>query len=358
MNASDVLNRLTFHKLRQGPFLDYLEKVDGKLASQVAGCGSWLHVREWELSGESRLRNANFCKRFLICPCCAARRAAKLVTAYAAKVAVIQDMNPGLIPCMITLTIKNGPNLRERLVHLRASWSRMVAANRKGKLGKERHAAIEWNKVAGSIKAIEAKIGKGSGLWHPHIHAFALVTEDISKFHLSAEWERFTGDSIIVHISPCDKGIVPGLIEVLKYVSKPSELSPELLFELYESAKGSRFVDPQGCLRGVPEPCIDSDDDDGLHGPFRDFIALWSRGSYSLQSVGHRLDILRPGDAGYGAPREIVYLEPGSPEWDSGIALPPERATSPREAYVESWDSWSQRLLQEPPGGPMASLPA
>ncbi len=324
MNASDVLNRLTYHKLRQGPFLDYLDKVDGKLASQVAGCGSWLHLREWELSGESRLRNANFCKRFLICPCCAARVAGKRVTAYANKIEVLQDMMPGLIPVIITLTIRNGPDLGERLLHIKASWKRMMDAKRKGKAGKEGHGTIEWNKVLGSIKAIEVTRNKKAKEWHPHIHVFALVSEYISQMHLSAEWERFTGDSMIVDVRKCRNGIIPGLIEVLKYVSKPSDLSPELLYELYETAKGSRFVDPQGCLRGVPEPCIDSDDDDGLHGPFRDFIALWNGGGYGLQAVSQRLVVLRPGDSGYGAPRELVYHEPGSPEWDAGIAMAPE----------------------------------
>ena len=170
---------------------------------------------------------------------------------------------------------------------------------------------IEWNKVHGSIRAIEVTWNKKAKEWHPHIHVFALVSEYISQMHLSAEWERFTGDSMIVDVRKCKNGIVPGLIEVLKYVSKPSELTPELLFKLYETAKGSRFVDRQGCLRGVPEPCIDSDDDDGLHGPFRDFIALWRGFGYSMESVGEKLQILRPGDAGYGAPREHIYHDPG-----------------------------------------------
>jgi hypothetical protein len=335
MNASDVLNRLTYHKLRQGPFLDYLDKVDGKLASQVAGCGSWLHIREWELSGESRLRNANFCKRFLICPCCAARRASKLCTAYENKIAVVQDMNPGLIPVMITLTIRNGPDLAERLRHLKESWTRMMAAKRKGASASGRHELIEFNKVLGSIRAIEVTWNKKAQEWHPHIHVFALVTEYINPFHLSAEWQRFTGDSMIVDVRKCKNGIRAGLTEVLKYVSKPSELSPELLFELYESAKGSRFVDPQGCLRGVPEPCIDSDDDEGLHGPFRDFIALWRGFGYSMESVGHRLQILKPGDSGYGAPRELVFIPPDDPDFYAGIAFPPEHLPPPRRYYSD-----------------------
>jgi hypothetical protein len=289
MNASDVLNRLTYHKRRQGPFLDYLGKADTKLASQVATCASWLHIREWELSGKTRIRNANFCKRFLICPACAARRATKLVAAYAAKIDVVQDMMPRLIPIMITLTIRNGPDLKERLRHLKESWSRMMEAKRKGASASSRHGLIEWNKVVGSVRAIEVTWNKKAGEWHPHIHVFALVSQYISQTHLSAEWERVTGDSFIVDVRKCKNGIVSGLIEVLKYVSKPSELSPELLLQLYRAAKGSRFVDPQGCLRGVPEPCIDSDDDDGLHGPYRDFIALWRGFGYSMEDA--------PGDA-------------------------------------------------------------
>lgn len=335
MNTSDVVNRLTYHRTRQGPFLDYLDKVDGKLASQVAGCGSWLHLREWELSGESRLRNANFCKRFLICPSCAARRAGKLVSAYAAKVEVVQDMRPDLIPVMITLTLKNGENLLERIAHLKASWGRMQAEARKGKSTSSRNKPIEWNKVEGSIRAIEVTRNHKAGEWHPHIHVFALVTEYIDVFHLSAEWERATGDSMIVDVRKCKGGTVAGLIEVLKYVSKPSELAPDLLYHLWETAKGSRFTDPQGCLRGVPEPCIDSDDDDGLHGPYRDFILLWSGWGYQMQAVGHRLDILKPGDAGYGAPRELVYHHPDSPEWDAGIAFPPEHMPPPRQFYSD-----------------------
>lgn len=333
MNTSDVVNRLTHHRNRQGPFLDYLDHADPQLSSRLAGCGSWLHIREWEISGESRLRNANFCKQFLICPSCAARRAGKLVSAYANKVDVVQDMNPKLIPIMITLTIKNGPDLAERIRHLKDSWGRMVSAARKGKSGTERHNQIEWNKVLGSIRAIEVTRNKSAGEWHPHIHVFALVTEYISHFHLSAEWERFTGDSKIVDVRKCKGGIVPGLIEVLKYVSKPTELAPAELLHLYQTAKGSRFTDPQGLLRGVPEPTLETDDDEGLHGPYRDFILMWAGWGYQMQAVGHRLEILRPGDSGYGAPRELVPVLPGDPEFDAGVAFPPEHLPSPRPYY-------------------------
>lgn len=339
MDTSDVVNRLTFHRTRQVPFLNYLDKTDPKLACKLSGCGSWLHIREWELSGKSTIKNANFCKEFLICPSCAARRAAKLVTAYANRVEVVQDMHPGLKAVMITLTVKNGPDLAERLQHIKDSWRRMMAAKRQGATVKSRNATIEWNKVLGSIRAIEIKLGKNSGLWHPHIHVYALVNEDVSKFHLSAEWERFTGDSKIVHVQECYNGTVAGLIEVLKYVTKPCELPFDLMHHMHTVAKGSRFTDPQGLMRGVPEPCIDSDDDSEMTGPYRDFIMLWSGSSYRMESVGHRLEILKPGDPGYGAPRELVYHNPGDAEYDSGVAFPPDHVPPPR-AYYPNGSGW------------------
>jgi hypothetical protein len=30
-----------------------------------------------------------------------------------------------------------------------------------------------------------------------------------------------------------------------------------------------------------------------------------------MESVGEKLQILRPGDSGYGAPREHIYQDPG-----------------------------------------------
>lgn len=333
MNTSDVVNRLTYHRQRQGPLLHFLRREDSKLGSKLAGCGSWLHIREFLVSGESRIRNANFCKAFLICPCCAARRAGKMVGKYTEKVESILAEKPDLIPAMITLTLRNTGDLRSGLQHLKDSWRRMMDAKRAGKSKASTNGLIEWNKVAGSIRAIEVT-NKGKG-WHPHIHVFVLLEEYINVFHLSAEWERFTGDSMIVNVKKCYNGIVAGLVEVLKYVSKPSELAPAQLLELYTAAKGARFTDPQGILRGIPEPDIDQDDDEGLDGPFRDYMMLWTGWGYSMQAVGHELEILRPNDPGYGAPRELVALLPGTPEYDQGIAWPPEYQVPKRPYYAE-----------------------
>lgn len=265
--------------------MDLLKREEPDVGDLVEACGSWLHIREWITSSETRLRNANFCQKFLLCRSCAARRAGKMVAAYSEKVTAVTASQPDLIPAMITLTVKNGEDLAERLKHLKTSWSSMMAAARKGKAGKERHNRIEWNKVLGSIRAIEVT-RKPTG-WHPHIHVFALLDAYIDQPALSEEWHKITGDSFVVGVTKCKGGIVPGLIETLKYCSKLTELSPSDIIHVWRTARGSRFTDPQGILRGVPEPDIRQDDSEGLTGPYRDFFALWSRfkAGYDLRPI-------------------------------------------------------------------------
>lgn len=275
MDTSAVLNRIRHHRVSQQPLVDLLRQRDRKLCDILRGCGTWLHLREWLTTGETRLRNANFCSKFLLCRCCAARRAAKLVVGYAAKVETVQAARPELIPAMITLTIKNGADLDERLLHLKDSWRRMMNAKRRGKSVSSRHDVVEWNKVVGSIRGIE--VTKSKHGWHPHIHAFVLLESFVDRRLLAKEWAQFTGDSFIVDIRQCKNGVVSGLIECLKYASKLTELEAEDVLAVHYAAAGSRFVDPQGALRGVPEPDIRQDNDEGLTGPYHDFFACWSK---------------------------------------------------------------------------------
>lgn len=292
MNASDVLNRLTSHKRSQAPLMELLRLEQPSLSSKLHSCGSWMQLREWLESGESRIKQAFFCKEFLACRSCAARRAAKLTTAYASKVEHV-TAGRSLIPAMVTLTVRNGADLGERLSHLKQSWARMTAAKRRS-MSNGRHAPIEWCKVEGSIRAIEVT-NKGKG-WHPHAHVFVLLNSYIDQKRLSAEWERFTGDSKVVGVTACKGGILPGLIEVLKYASKITDMTPAQVLNVWRTAKGSRFVDPQGILRGVEEPDIDTDDMEGLQGPYRDYIAMWLYGEkrYALQSAPTGYVIDRP----------------------------------------------------------------
>jgi hypothetical protein len=328
MNTCDVINRLTNHRRSQAAVVDLLKREEPDVGDLVEGCGSWLHIREWITSGETRIRNANFCQKFLLCRSCAARRAGKLVAAYAEKVTAVTASQPDLIPAMITLTVKNGPDLAERLDHLKDSWRRMLAAKRKGKAAKERHSLIEWNKVAGSIRAIEVT-NKTKG-WHPHIHVFALLTSYVDQKALSEEWRNFTGDSFVVGVTKCDNGIVPGLIETLKYASKLTELSPAQVIHVWRTAKGSRFTDPQGILRGVPEPDIRQDDDAGCDGPYRDFLALWcrSKAGYAIRPLSPEVPLPSPPEA---FQRALEALRTGQPMTAAVVASISAAAADPSQ---------------------------
>lgn len=273
--ASDVLNRLTKAKRSQSQLLPYLEEVEPCTAQKVKWCGSWLHFREWQTSGATRLMNANFCKHHLLCKACAVRRAAKMNAAYLPKVEQVIAENPHLIPAMITLTLRNGDNLTEKKLLLQDSINAMYAAARKAAKNPEKNLPIEWNKVKGALNAIEVTYGKGG--WHVHCHAFCLLTDYVDPKKLSAEWHRFTGDSFIVDVRKCHNGDAKsGLIEVLKYSCKFSSMTPAQVWEMHSVFYGAaRLINPMGCLRGVKVGCLDSDDISDQTGPYRDFLAIW-----------------------------------------------------------------------------------
>lgn len=282
MNASTILNEITLARRSQAEANRYFLARDEKIGQKLRDCGSWLHMREWIESGESRLVNANFCKKFLLCKSCARRRAGKLILAYAPKVESVMQAGGPFIPAMVTLTIKNGENLAERMAHFKASWKSMIAKRRRGASSKCHDGLIEWNKVAGSLRSIEVT-NKGNG-WHVHAHVFVLLTEYIDQSKLSEEWHQITGDSFVVGVTMCRDGVVPGLVETVKYAVKFSDMEPGQLWDVFKVAQGNRFFDAQGALRGVSEPEIDQDDTEGLTGPFRDFLALWmwGREGYSI----------------------------------------------------------------------------
>lgn len=254
---------------------------DEATGQKVKQCASWLHMREWINYGEARLVNANFCKKHVVCPACAWRRSVKLIAKYTEKAETLQKLTSGLTPVMITIGVRNGDDLIERLDHLKASLKRLTAAQRKGKSESGRHERIEWNKVEGSVRAIEVT-NTGNG-WHPHAHVFALVSDFIDRRKLSLEWLRFTQDSYIVDVRECKNGIIAGMCEVLKYTTKTADLTHGQLFELFEALKASRLVDAYGILRGFADTGdIDQDPMPALDGPTREFLAKWSWGKSSF----------------------------------------------------------------------------
>lgn len=271
-------------------FIDSLPKNPQieKLLCDIRHCASYLVFHDYYTIDETRLVAAHTCKKHLLCPFCAGRRAAKYVDKSIQIVKSVLSENKSFKPVMITLTVKNGDNLGERIGHIKKSFRRLQ--DRRRDFLKKGRGWTEFVKVSGAIYAYEVT-NKGNG-WHPHIHMFALLNDWIDQKALSSEWESITGDSKIVGIERIKPriqvgslSIESGMLEVIKYSMKFSDLSLSDNWYAFEVLRGQRLLGSFGSLRGIPLP--DSLLDDMLQGlPYLELIYRFNlaQGSYDLKS--------------------------------------------------------------------------
>jgi hypothetical protein len=224
------------------------------IVHRLGSCGNYLLFRDYYQINEVRLHQANFCKKHLVCPLCALRRGSKYVQAYSEKLNVVLEDDPGLWPYLVTLTVKDGPDLMERFNHLKFSVMKMTELRKEA--GRDRRGLLEMNKALGGVSSYEVKKGKNSEEWHPHYHATWLCKEQPYETKLSEEWEEITGDSFIVDVKPFDSGqdIIKGFLEVFAYSLKLSTLTLEDNWEAFQKLQRTRFINSFGVFRGVQVP--------------------------------------------------------------------------------------------------------
>jgi hypothetical protein len=263
-----------------------LPQITGDLAS----CASYLLFHHYYRIDDTRLIAARTCKRHMLCPFCAARRASKTVERYAERLALVAKDNPGLKAAHLVLTVKNGPDLAERQAHLERAWKTLQKKRRDALQGKS---STELAKVAGAFFSYEVT-NKGNG-WHPHLHAVVLLGDWIDRDRLVAEWKAITGDSEILWLEKIGKGLdslvdasgklnakaAEAFIEVAKYAVKFSDLTVERNWEAYQILRGRRLQGSFGLLRGVQVP--DKLEDDPLQGePYLELLYKHQRFGYDL----------------------------------------------------------------------------
>lgn len=232
-----------------------------RVSSEISGCANYLVFHNYYTVDQLRLSKVITCKKHLLCPFCAARRAAKQVEKNGDRIRDVLENNKNLIPVMITLTVKNGDDLNERFEHIKKSFKKLQEKRRDALRGKTES---EFTKVKGSMFSYEVT-NKGNG-WHPHIHMIALLDQYIDQSKLSKEWESITKDSKIVDIRKITSktgttlDISDALLEVFKYAVKFHDLDLELTWEAYRSLKGKRLLGSFGNLYGStsePETLLD-----------------------------------------------------------------------------------------------------
>lgn len=290
-------------------------------------CGQVLIFQHWLQSNYRKLVGGFSCKKHLLCWPCALRRDSRQIRDYTLKMQQVLADNPTLIPVLITRTVKNGPDLKERFKHLQRIhktlmvWRRQSLSGCSTSRGKAVNSVMQY--VAGSVGTYEFKRGESSGNWHPHIHEVAFLEPVFSFFprivpgwektekgfrqinkeiwvpvdfqcRLSEEYKCISGDSFIVDarrieikdldsfimdssvpsvfegLKPDQHSVAKALCEVFKYSLKFSEMTHEDQVHAYRVLKGKRLIFSYGCLRGVQvsDNLIDSSQEELEIGPY------------------------------------------------------------------------------------------
>jgi len=228
------------------------------IAERVSKCGDYLVFRHYWTVDKVRLHGARLCGKSLLCQLCAIRRGSKALKAYADRWKVIHAEKPHLLPFLVTLTVKDGPDLKERFKHLFKSQHELWKQKHRGR-------GSPLDGVEGAVWSYEIKRGSGSGLWHPHLHMIALAETAPDAFELAKEWKNITGDSFIVHVTPIDQDDpISGFMEVFKYAVKFSDQPPADTVHAWLTLATKRLLGSSGCFRGVVVPESLLDDPEGL----------------------------------------------------------------------------------------------
>ena len=257
--------------------------------SNVRDCGNALWFRHYYTIDQHKLSGGYFCQKPLICGLCAILRGSKLLASYLARLKLVQVVEPRLRPVMVTLSVRNGHDLSERLDKLRHSMKLLHGRRHLKNQPSVMHG------VAGGVFSVEV-VNNGKG-WHPHAHAIWMVDQDHEAFtdsrtwalqKLSPEWHAITGDSFIVDarpITPTDEEnpYAAGFCEVFKYAVKPAELGRERLLEAFPILSGKRLVGAFGCFFGIKEPAKLTDDLDAFKGlPYFEYFYRFMHGGYHV----------------------------------------------------------------------------
>lgn len=284
-NHPDRIARLGHLKSRSVVMATWLVNQEGDLLAdrchtRMRSCANWMRFHHYYTVEQIRLAKVHTCQIHLLCPFCARARAMKALGAYLERFEVLRAAEPRLKLALLTLTVKNGPDLQERFEHLEKSWKTYCKRRRQSLSVKRGY--NELSKVAGALFSYE--LTKGADGWHPHLHAVVVLDHWIDQRKLADEWEGITGDSRIVDIRRIKGDPVEGFAEVCKYALKFSDLDEADTYYAYQVLKGRRLQGSFGCFRGVVVP--DKVTDDLLELPYLELNYRYRHGAgYSLSET-------------------------------------------------------------------------
>ena len=263
-----------------------------KEVERLQACGTWLlfhYYYDWidgEFEDKTRLIQSNFCNQTTKCNFCAIRRAVIKMRVYFERFEHIMAERPFFTPHMLTLTIKNGPDLLERYNHLRKSYD-ILKNRRKNFLRRGKGGYTEFAKVTGGAGNVEVTYNIRTKEWHPHMHLVCTVNGRIHQLSLVEEWRDITGDSYIVDTRPFTTPDEPlrAFQEVFKYALKFSSMPIPVNYQAAEILKNKRMLFSLGDFYGLKVP--DKLTDDPLEQNYVEYLYEWIGNQYLLESTRH-----------------------------------------------------------------------
>jgi len=290
--------RYTKSKAKTKDLLFYVEKLNDaeqekhhltkNVISSIDGCGSWLEFRNYFKVDQTKLHNANFCKKDKLCPACAMRRASKQVK----KVMNYFEENPSFKNkhwYYIVLPVKHNASESFTTVFNRAkdglnTLRKSINNNKQGKGHKS-----FFSQFDGLMYSFE--VTKTENGWNNHINLLCCSdtpVQDIYKytfkngkeayqhFGIMEDWAKYTDNKSFMHsINKIDvaseDALIKNLLEIFKYSMKFQDLKPKDLVEAYASTYKKRLLGAFGSLYGI-KMNVDLNGDEVLGKEFLEII--------------------------------------------------------------------------------------
>lgn len=242
--------RWLYHRASEGRISLFRRRVSDQMH---ACCSSVVLGRS---AGRLRVAGAIRCGRHLLCETCAIFRGLEILRRMVPVYTQVSKDSPDFSWKLVTLTVKNGPDLAERIEHLRASYRRLEQCRRDELRGKGRQWSQYWTQQAGGLGSIEVTRNKETGEWHPHLHLVVCSYQPYGKddtSRMAADWWAATGDSYVVDVRELrtEGGPAKNLAEVAKYALKAAGLDNPSRLIAWETMRGRRLFLTFGALRGV-----------------------------------------------------------------------------------------------------------
>lgn len=223
-------------------------QIPSSVMSKLETCSTFFRIREYVYTGDMRIVGANHCKQRFLCLPCEVRRGSNYLAKYHQKFVALAKQNPNLRPYLITFTVKNSHDFSERQRHLAHSYRRFAEHSR---YCNRKDISHEWLRVKGWVSSEETTHNPDTG-FHPHLHVLVLANSSFNYRAIQREWLAATGDSHVVNVTKVDDSdMIKAMSEVFKYFVKPTDLAPQILWDVAQKMKGKRTIRSGGLFKGV-----------------------------------------------------------------------------------------------------------